>query len=152
MEAILFIGIPAAGKSTFYKTNFFRTHVRINLDMLKTRPRERILFQACIDAKQRFVVDNTNPTRMDRQRYIEPAAKKGFKIIGYFFNSDFDEAVERNQKRPEGEKIPEAGIRRAYSNLELPDYSEGFDELYHVRINDHGGFDVFAWNKTEKTG
>ena len=152
MEAILFIGIQATGKSTFYKTTFFRTHLRINLDMLKTRHREHVLFHACIDIKQRFVVDNTNPAKHDRQRYIEPAGKKGFKIIGYFFNSDFDAAIERNQKRPEGEKIPEAGIRRAHSNLELPDYSEGFDELYHVRINDQGGFDVSVWNKTEKTG
>jgi len=39
MEAIIFIGIQATGKSTFYKDNFFKTHIRINLDMLKTRKR-----------------------------------------------------------------------------------------------------------------
>lgn len=148
MEAILFTGIQATGKSTFYKTTFFRTHVRINLDMLKTRHRERVLLHACIDIKQRFVVDNTNPAKQDRLRYIEPAGKKGFKIIGYYFKSDIDEAIKRNGKRPEGEIIPEAGVRRAHSNLEVPDYSEGFDELYHVSINGQGGFDVSAW----KTG
>jgi len=36
MEAVIFTGIQAVGKSTFYKEHFFTTHVRINLDMLKT--------------------------------------------------------------------------------------------------------------------
>ena len=36
MEAVLFVGLQASGKSTFYRERFFRTHVRINLDMLKT--------------------------------------------------------------------------------------------------------------------
>lgn len=76
MEAVIFVGIQATGKSTFYVDRFFKTHVRINLDMLKTRHRERVLLDACLAAKQRFVVDNTNPTVADRSAYIQ-AAKKG---------------------------------------------------------------------------
>jgi transcriptional regulator with XRE-family HTH domain len=37
VEAIIFVGIQASGKSTFYRERFFDTHLRINLDMLKTR-------------------------------------------------------------------------------------------------------------------
>jgi len=37
MEAVIFVGLQAAGKSTFYRERFFDTHVRINLDMLRTR-------------------------------------------------------------------------------------------------------------------
>jgi predicted kinase len=40
MQAIIFMGIQACGKSTFYHHKFALTHVRINLDMLKTRHRE----------------------------------------------------------------------------------------------------------------
>ncbi|MEL6944740.1 MAG: ATP-binding protein, partial [Bacteroidota bacterium] len=36
MQAILFIGIQASGKSTFYKERFFNTHVRISMDLLNT--------------------------------------------------------------------------------------------------------------------
>jgi hypothetical protein len=43
MEMVLFIGIQAAGKSSFYLERFFRTHVRVNLDMLKTHYREDLL-------------------------------------------------------------------------------------------------------------
>ena len=41
MELIIFIGLQAAGKSTFYKKNFSDIHIRINLDMLRTRHREK---------------------------------------------------------------------------------------------------------------
>jgi hypothetical protein len=44
MERILFIGIQVMEKSTFYRERFFRTHVRVNLDMLGTRHREEWLF------------------------------------------------------------------------------------------------------------
>ena len=60
MTAIILIGIPASGKSTFCKERLFDTHLRLNLDMLKTRHREKLLLQACIAAQQPFVVDNTN--------------------------------------------------------------------------------------------
>ena len=36
-EAVILIGIQATGKSEFYKNKFADTHMRINLDMLKTR-------------------------------------------------------------------------------------------------------------------
>jgi hypothetical protein len=48
MEAVIFIGLQAAGKSSFYLDRFFNTHIRINLDMLKTRHREQLIFQACL--------------------------------------------------------------------------------------------------------
>ena len=73
MEAIIFIGIQGAGKSTFFKERFFDTHVRINLDTLRTRRREEILLNACLQSRQPFVVDNTNPLPADRSRYLGPA-------------------------------------------------------------------------------
>src|SRR6266480_1820193 len=57
MEMILLIGLQATGKSTYYREKFFRTHVRVNLDMLRTRQRERLLVDACITGKTKFVVD-----------------------------------------------------------------------------------------------
>jgi predicted kinase len=76
VQAVIFIGIQASGKSTFYHQQFALTHLRINLDMLKTRHRAQRLVETCIEVSQSFVVDNTNPTSDDRQRYIEPAKQK----------------------------------------------------------------------------
>ncbi|WP_197529108.1 ATP-binding protein [Aeoliella mucimassa] len=40
MEVVVFIGLQASGKSTFYKQRFVDTHMRLNLDMLRTRYRD----------------------------------------------------------------------------------------------------------------
>ncbi len=143
MELIIFIGIQAAGKSTFYKERFSDTHVRINLDMLKTRHREKRLFELCLELKQPCVIDNTNTTRKDRHRYIPLAKKSGFTICGYYFASNLQDALERNLQRGSG-AIPEKGITWAYNRLEIPDYGEGFNKLYYVKTVDNG-FLVRDW-------
>ncbi|MEN8221264.1 MAG: AAA family ATPase [Pseudomonadota bacterium] len=147
MEAILFTGIQATGKSTFYKQNFSDTHLRINLDMLKTRPREDIILKACLEAKQRFVVDNTNPTAENRQKYIALAKAAGFKIIGYYFQSKLKDAIRRNSRRTGKACIPEKGVRAAYAKLQIPNFSEGFDSLYYVTINGDNTFTIKEWSK-----
>jgi predicted kinase len=85
-QAIIFIGIQGAGKSTFYKDYFFKTHMRINLDMLKSRRREQIFLKAAITAKQSFVVDNTNATIEARKAYITMSKNAGFFVVGYYFD------------------------------------------------------------------
>ena len=65
-EAIIFIGLQASGKSSFYHAKFSHSHMRLNLDMLRTRNREKILLEACLRAKQSFVIDNTNSTLTER--------------------------------------------------------------------------------------
>nr|WP_229638612.1 ATP-binding protein [Waterburya agarophytonicola] len=84
MEAVIFVGLQASGKSSFYREKFANSHIRLNLDMLKTRHREKLLFDACLQAKQSMVVDNTNPTKSDRAKYILPAKQHKFKITGYY--------------------------------------------------------------------
>lgn len=145
MGLVLFIGLQAVGKSTFYRARFDRTHLRINLDMLKTRHRERRLFETCLDIRQRCVIDNTNPTPADRARYIEPARQANVRVSGYYFQSKLSEALVRNAARPEAERIPEAGLKHAFSQLQRPTWEEGFDELYYVRFDGRGGFVIEAW-------
>jgi len=99
MEAVILIGIQGTGKSTFCRERFFSTHVRLSLDMLKTRHRETLLFKACLDAKQPLVIDNTNVCAAERASYIADARAAGFKVTGYYFRSAPGEALERNEQR-----------------------------------------------------
>jgi predicted kinase len=145
MEAVIFIGIQAVGKSTFYCRRFADTHVRINLDMLKTRHRERILIEACLAAKQPFVVDNTNVTVADRARYIASARAAGFRVVGYYFQSGLQDAMKRNRQRAGAKVIPERGIAATQKRLQVPSVEEGFDALYSVTISRHNGFIVRPW-------
>lgn len=146
MTAIILTGIPASGKSSFFKERFFDTHIRINLDMLKSRHREKLLLQACIAAKQPFVVDNTNATAGERERFITPAREAGFTVIGYYFSSKVQDALERNRKREGKARIPDKGVTGTAGRLELPTMSEGFDELWYLQMDGKGGFIIEEWN------
>lgn len=146
MEAIIFIGIQAAGKSTFFQQRFFETHIRLNMDMLHTRHRESILLEACLLAKQPFVVDNTNPSAEERARYIVPAKQHQFRVVGYYFQSVIADSMQRNASRAGEQRVPEVGIRAAYKRLQLPSFDEGFDELFYVKIESAGGFTVQEWS------
>src|SRR5436309_15387453 len=99
MEAVIFVGVQGSGKSTFYREHFFDTHVRINLDMLRTRHREQVLLAACLASKQPLVVDNTNPLPADRARYIGLAREAGFRGVAYFFETPLKDAIRRNNQR-----------------------------------------------------
>ena len=145
MELVLFIGIQATGKSSFYRERFFGTHVRVNLDMLKTRRRESLLVAACLEGKTPFVVDNTNLTREDRARYITPAKAHGFTIQGYFFQSRVADALTRNATREGKARVPDLAIRGARGRLELPAMAEGFDSLQFLQLADRNQFTLEEW-------
>ena len=65
MELVVFAGLQGSGKSDFYINRFADTHLRINLDMLRTRRRENSILEASLKVGQRVVIDNTNPTTKD---------------------------------------------------------------------------------------
>ena len=142
MEMVLFIGIPASGKSSFFKERFFNTHVRVNRDMLRTQRREELLVRACLDGKTRFVLENTNLTRAVRAPYIAAAKQAQFSVVGYYFESLPIDAVNRNKLRPEPDRVPAVAIWAANKRLEVPAHDEGFHALYRVRMAQPSGFSV----------
>jgi len=144
MNGIILIGLQASGKSSFFLSQFYKTHLKLSMDMLKTRHREKILFNACLESKQPVVVDNTNPTVKDRQRYINAFKEHQFEVVGYYFESSIEDCLKRNALRTGKERIPDVGLKGTYNKLELPSYSEGFDNLYYVTM-DEDGFKISDW-------
>ena len=143
--AVIFIGIQASGKSTFYKTRLGEL-VHINLDTLKTRHREKLLLEQCIADGASFCVDNTNPTREDRARYLAPAKEAGYRIVGYFFQSRVADCVERNRTRDASAQVPSMAIAATSNKLQMPSVTEGVDELYFV-TQKNGDFSVEEWRE-----
>ena len=142
MQLIIFTGVQASGKSTFYQQYFYHTHLRINLDMLKTRHRENMIFEACLASKTKIVIDNTNPTHEDRARYIGRAKDAGFEVISYYFETDLNSTLRRNSHREGKANIPEVGVRATLKKLEVPSLDEGFNEIFKVKIVGNGEFSI----------
>lgn len=137
MEMIVFIGLQGSGKSSFYQQMFSGSHVRLNLDMLKTRRREQALFETCLEVGQRFVVDNTNPGPEDRLRYLLPATAARFRCLAYYFNVPLETCLERNAGRTGKSRIPDKGILATARKLMAPRLDEGFSEIYVVDADGH---------------
>lgn len=144
MKGVIFVGLQASGKSYYYLNNFYKTHLRLNMDMLRTRHRENILFNACLESKQPVVIDNTNPTKEDREKYISGFKNHRFEVAGYYFASSLSECLERNACREGNERVPDVGLKGTYNKLVLPEYPEGFDKLYYVTLK-NGDFTVEEW-------
>ena len=142
-EVVIFTGIPASGKTTFYKERFFPSHVYISLDQLRSRSAEAELLAFCLRRNRSCVIDNTNVKRTDRLRYMELAKTNDFRVVGFCFVTRKEDALARNGRREDWACVREVAIRTMYRELEYPEMDEGFDELHFVTIQD-GAFNVEA--------
>ena len=147
MTAVILVGIPATGKSTFCSTYFNCTHALISLDILGSRELEEERLVECISLRQPFIIDNTNVTKESRARYISAAKSGGYRVCGYYFFSTSKDAVARNQLRDK--RISDVAIFSINKRLEAPVKKEGFDELYLVRLDGNGGFIVQHMDREE---
>ena len=139
------MGLQGSGKSTFYTKHLSKDYVRVNLDTLKTRSRERLLMDECMGEGKSFVIDNTNPTRADRARYIALAREQGYHVIGYFMESKIKDCIARNSLREGNARVPNIAIAATSNKLEIPSFDEGFDELYFVK-NDGEAMIIEEWS------
>src|SRR3954447_17604844 len=142
MEAVLLFGVQGSGKTTLFRDRFLDTHVRVSMDLLRTRAREEAFVNLCLQTQQRFVVDTTTPTVAERRRYIVPANAAGFRVIGYLVEVDAAEALARNQEREATRRVPTAGVIGPARRLIRPTLEEGFDELWHATAAPGGGWRV----------
>jgi predicted kinase len=132
MEAVILCGVQGAGKTTLYRDRFLETHVRVAMDLLRTRAREQAFVSLCLEQRQPFVVDATNPTPADRHRYVEPARAAGFRVIGYLVEVADTQALARNAARERRARVPPAAVVGTGRRLLRPTPEEGFDELWHA--------------------
>ncbi len=137
---MILIGLPASGKSTFYRERFAATHDLVSKDAMgRTRQpqrRQEQLLSAAFAAGRSVVVDNTNPQAADRISIIATARRYGAEVAGYFFPTEARDALRRNRTRDGRARVPDVAIFATRKRLEVPSYDEGFDHLYVVTVNE----------------
>ncbi len=143
---LILIGIPASGKSTFCRRYCNGIKV-ISLDILKTRNNEDRQLYDVLNSQQNVVIDNTNITINARKRYIDLAKEHHYNIVGVYFQSMVDKSFKRNEFREN--KVSKRAILSKAKQLEQPNYDEGFDELYYVKI-ENDNFLISKWNENNE--
>jgi predicted kinase len=137
-ELVIFVGLQASGKSTFFRERFAATHEHVSKDLLRNNKnpnrRQAQLIEAFLKEGSPVVVDNTNPTVEDRRILIESGRRYGARIVGYFFDSTVRQCVERNRLRAGKARVPDVAIYATAKKLVPPSCSERFDELFRVRL------------------
>lgn len=138
MECVILIGLPAAGKTTFYRERFAATHDHVSKDLLRNtrRPqrRQEQLIAESLSHGRSVVVDNTNPSVAVRAPLIAVARAHGAQVVGYYFPTGAADALRRNRAREGRERVPDVAIVTARTRLEPPSPAEGFDRLFIVRL------------------
>jgi predicted kinase len=140
MELVIFVGLQASGKSTFFRERFAASHQHISKDLFphnrdKNRRQEHLL-RAALSAGRSVVVDNTNPTPEDRRSLVRLGHEYGAKVLIYFFEVGVRECLRRNEMREGKARVPDVAIYATAKKLVAPSTEEGFDELLRVRLND----------------
>ena len=106
-QMIIFIWIPASGKTSFYNQYFKNDYRHINLDTLKTRYQEDLAIKESLKNKNNLVIDNTNITKEERRKYITAGKENNYLIIGYYFKYFKQIFVEKEVDDEVWNKIPD---------------------------------------------
>jgi predicted kinase len=143
---VIFAGLPAAGKTTFYQRWFAATHRHISKDLWpQTAGRDarerRAIGDALADGVS-VVVDNTHPWAAARRAIAALAHARGARVVGYFFDVTTREAVARNAGRTGAARVPNVAIFTVAKRFESPTRAEGFDQLFRLTLTPNRQFSI----------
>jgi predicted kinase len=145
MEFLIFAGLQAAGKSSFYRARFADTHTLVSKDLLRNarsrQARQMALIERALRRGESVVIDNTNPRIEDRSPLIAMGRVFGAKIVGYYFEARAPECLRRNALRQGHTRVPDVAIYATARKLELPRGAEGFDAVFRMRLIE-AGFEI----------
>lgn len=145
-ELVVFCGLQATGKSTFYQLRFAQTHLLVSKDRMPNArhrdARQLALVSEALAEGRCVVVDNTNPRLEDRAPLIALSHAAGARVVCYWFGADVGASLARNRNRTGKPRVPDVAIFATRKRLVPPTYPEGFDALSVVRLLGAGAFAV----------
>ena len=141
LECVILVGLPAAGKSTFYRQRY-PSHQHISKDALPNvrnkQLRQDVALRRARAEGRSVIVDNTNVSPAERASVIAIARAFDARVVGYYLEATPREAVARNEGRSGRARVPTVAIFTAAKRLVPPVAAEGFDELHTLRVLEDG--------------
>jgi predicted kinase len=135
---VIFVGLPASGKSSFYRARFAATHALVSKDLMpnnrRRAARQLELVTAALRAGRPVVVDNTNTRRADRVELVQLAQAWRIPVAVYHFTATLESCLMRNRGREGKARVPDVALFTAKKLLEPPGDDEGFAARYEVEL------------------
>jgi predicted kinase len=135
-ELVILIGLPGAGKTSFFRERFADTHVHVSKDLMRNRRDRQAhqlrLIDEALAAGRSVVVDNVNASAADRAALIEIGRRHGAVIVGQELVASVADCLARNRGREGRARVPAVAIHAAAKRFERPQLVEGFDRLERV--------------------
>ncbi len=145
-EIVVMVGYPASGKSQFVENNMApKGYVVMNRDKMKT-------WQKCVEGCKKaamsgksVVVDNTNPDKESRKRYLDVAVELGLKCRCFLMSVTHAHALHNSKFRvltgtdKEHKEVNEMVLNTYKQKFQEPKLDEGFHSI--VKVNFIPDFD-----------
>ncbi|KAM9112958.1 bifunctional polynucleotide phosphatase/kinase [Pangshura tecta] len=138
-ELVVAVGFPAAGKSTFLKSQLVPAgYAYANRDTLGSWQKCVALVAAALRQGKSAAVDNTNPDPESRRRYIECAQDAGVPCRCFLFTATLEQAKHNNRFRDltaSGHvSVTDIVLNSYKSKFVEPSLSEGFAQILRVHF------------------
>ncbi|HEU0093878.1 MAG TPA: AAA family ATPase [Vicinamibacteria bacterium] len=140
-EVAILIGLPGAGKTSFFQARLSPTHVHVSKDVIghgrDVSRRQLDEVRKALRAGSSVAVDNTNPTVADRAPILALGREMGARVVAYLLDTTPREAAARNRSRVGKGRVPDVAVFVTSKRLQPPTAAEGFDAVY--RVHAEGG-------------
>lgn len=144
LTLVVFTGLPASGKSTFYVEAMSANFGLVSKDLMAKKAgkqgRMMKIVRAYLEQGKSLAVDNTNPRVEDRAPLIQIAREFQAKVVCLHFTGSEDDCRRRNAGREGKAYVPPSGFHTIAMRFVAPTWAEGFDEIHQVRLVEGAGF------------
>jgi predicted kinase len=144
-RVILAVGLPGAGKSTWFEERRIRPLSSDAMRILLSGDEDNQTIHMQVFEALRYLVfkrlqlgmaetyvDATNLTRMHRRPFLKLAARHGAEVEAVWFATPLEECLRRNAKRDR--RVPEDVVRAMAEGFEEPSEAEGFSRIVRVSV------------------
>ena len=145
----LMMGIPGSGKSTWIKDHLLPCQAHVSRDKIRFAlvdegeeyfSRETEVFNSFVEQINTFLsngcdvyADATHISRASRNKLLSRINSHPEEVNLIWINGDLTTALLQNENRKDTRSyVPKSVIRRMHSQIEAPDFEEGFNIIYEI--------------------